>query len=661
MSNRQRRECGARSDANAERGRMAVRGPRVADPREGHPRAGTRKTGWMRARSPALWGLLLLLLSPAVRASDTLLVLDVSEGMATTCPAGENSLLAHAIARVGERLDALSSDEAQVGLITFAAEAKVLQAPTADLGAVRALLASATLVPDTASLLGALATAARVLSERGTDQGGRILVFGSGGAVDAGALLALLASLHERGVSVEIELLEPGLSVGSETWGSVDARLLTSACASADPAAAGSEVEVSVRRTVARQLGIPADSLSLSTDLVEDLGVDRATAFEILARVCDEYDVRVPESGDLTRIGAIADYVASVEDDGLRPRAPSSAYVQTVFYGTNRRPQRSSDPRDLYSGERSRAGQLRYGVCEVSIPLRAHKPGSLETPFLNLEYLADERQHILLKTVEPMDKASFFRELRAKLHSGEVSDNPRADAMVFIPGFNTTFGDVARRTAQMSYDLGFSGAPIMFSWPSDGSFLGYLSDREDIEWSVPHIERFLTEILEEGSPRRLHLIAHSMGNEGLLRALTFMATRRDADAPPLFENVILAAPDFDAQIFVEQTAPRVRGISRRWTVYVSDKDGALNISSRIRSAKRLGLPVTLAPGVDTVDATGVEVTPWSVPEFHSYYATKQLVIADLIGVLQGLDPASRRLLSLMSGDLPYWSFAEIRP
>jgi esterase/lipase superfamily enzyme len=152
-----------------------------------------------------------------------------------------------------------------------------------------------------------------------------------------------------------------------------------------------------------------------------------------------------------------------------------------------------------------------------------------------------------------------------------------------------------------------------------------------------------------------------MGNEGLLRALTLVALRMGADAPPIFENVILAAPDFDAQIFVEQTAPRVRGLSKRWTVYVSDKDGALNISSRIRNAKRLGLPVTLAAGVDTVDATGIEVTPWSVPEFHSYYATKQLVIADLIGVLEGLDPASRKLSALMRGGLQYWSFERLLP
>ena len=111
--NCKRRDSGARSEGPGPERR------RVARDRS---RAGSRKTC-----SPTLWGLLmLLLLSPSARASDTLLLLDVSEGMAAMCPAGGDSLLAHAIARVGERLEALSSDEAQVGLITFAAEARVL-------------------------------------------------------------------------------------------------------------------------------------------------------------------------------------------------------------------------------------------------------------------------------------------------------------------------------------------------------------------------------------------------------------------------------------------------------------------------------------------------------------------------------------------------------
>ncbi|WP_429550866.1 alpha/beta hydrolase [Paraburkholderia sp. MM5477-R1] len=41
---------------------------------------------------------------------------------------------------------------------------------------------------------------------------------------------------------------------------------------------------------------------------------------------------------------------------------------------------------------------------------------------------------------------------------------------LFIRGFKVGFVDAARRTAQMAYDLGFDGAPVFFSWPSQGQF-----------------------------------------------------------------------------------------------------------------------------------------------------------------------------------------------
>jgi esterase/lipase superfamily enzyme len=613
-------------------------------------------------RSTYLAAVALTLFAETVWAGDTVLAVDVSEGMAAACPPNWSSLMDRAVSSTQQRLEDLSPDEGRVGLVTFASEARIVISPTVDHAAVREALDRLASVSQSASLLAGLTTAGRVLEGRESEEGGRILVLTSESAGPEGPVRALLATLHERGVSIEVELLGDERRPNDSGWRDVGIQLLRTPCSAApSPADPVAETGASVRRFVANELGVPVDSIGSTTDLVSDLGTDRATAFELLARICDEHDVSVPASGDLTNLGAITDYIAHAGRDGIRSRGPSSAYVQTVFYGTNRMPRAKSDPRRFYSGARSRGGQIRYGVCEVSIPLRAHKPGSLEAPFLGLEYLADERQHILLKKVTPMDRANFFRNLSDKLHPNEGNEDLRRDALVFVPGFNTSFEEVARRTAQTSYDLGFTGAPIMFSWPSDGSFLSYLSDREDIEWSVPHIDRFLTELLEEARPRRLHLIAHSMGNEGLLRALTLIALRRGADAPPIFDNVILAAPDFDAQIFVEQTAPRVRGLSKRWTVYVSDKDGALNVSSRIRSAKRLGLPISLAAGVDTVDATGIEVTPWSVPEFHSYYATKRLVIADLIGVLSGLDPSSRELSALMRGGLQYWSIGRLSP
>ena len=218
-----------------------------------------------------------------------------------------------------------------------------------------------------------------------------------------------------------------------------------------------------------------------------------------------------------------------------------------------------------------------------------------------------------------------------------------------------SFDKAARRTAQIAYDLDFKGAPMMFSWPSEGSLLAYLSDREDVEWSAVHIERFLSDLLTQAKVRKLHLIAHSMGNQGLIRALYVMALRNADRSSPLFENVILAAPDFDAQRFNEELAPEIISLAKRWTLYASDKDTALDASTAL-AAKRLGLPLSVAPGVDTVDASGVEVTPWSVPEFHSYYASKLRVLRDLIGVLDGLAPVERNLRKRDKNKLIYWTF-----
>ena len=47
--------------------------------------------------------------------------------------------------------------------------------------------------------------------------------------------------------------------------------------------------------------------------------------------------------------------------------------------------------------------------------------------------------------------------------------------MVFIHGFNVPFEDAIYRTAQLAHDLDFDGAPILYSWPSRGTMLGYVA------------------------------------------------------------------------------------------------------------------------------------------------------------------------------------------
>ena len=112
---------------------------------------------------------------------------------------------------------------------------------------------------------------------------------------------------------------------------------------------------------------------------------------------------------------------------------------------------------------------------------------------------------------------------------------------------------------------------------------------------------------------------------------------------PLFQSVILCAPDFDSELFRDQIAAEVRPLAKQWVVYTSNKDLALTASEQINAAPRLGKPVTYAEGYEIIDASELEVTPWSLPETHSYYATKKRVLDDMVSVIKGLLPEQRGL------------------
>jgi esterase/lipase superfamily enzyme len=58
--------------------------------------------------------------------------------------------------------------------------------------------------------------------------------------------------------------------------------------------------------------------------------------------------------------------------------------------------------------------------------------------------------------------------------------SPRLDRfpISYMNGYNVTFADAARRTAQIAYDLRFEGDPAFFSWPSQGDMAACTVGRE---------------------------------------------------------------------------------------------------------------------------------------------------------------------------------------
>jgi esterase/lipase superfamily enzyme len=480
------------------------------------------------------------------------------------------------------------------------------------------------------------------------------------------SLTKSIKSLTNQGWDVEFVQIGPGSTKELKSYFGAVRTIACQPTETQEPKIHEAGLENQILREATDMLGMTPGELRVTSDFISDLQIDRMFAYDVMARLCARHAVVAPLRDDLTTVAKIADYIASAPEEssnditvrgdkkaGLATKEPIE--VRTVFFGTNRAQTGHSDPSDYFSGDRAALGKISYGQCEVSIPVTVHQRGVMESPPMGLEMLADPRKHIILKHISVLNKDAFFRQIKASLNQGKGRSPQGEDILIFIHGYNVQFEEAARRTAQISYDLEFDGVPVFFSWPSDGKLYAYVSDREDVEWSVPHVRDFLLDIVNTAGSRRVHLLTHSMGHEGMLRALNLIAlSQQSTGRKTLFENIIMAAPDFDAQIFSEQLVGNISHLSNQWTLYASDKDMALNVSASLRFADRLGLPLTVVRDVVTVDATGVEVTPWSVPEFHSYFATKQRVIDDIIAVLKGKEPTQRPIQKNSKGKLPYW-------
>jgi esterase/lipase superfamily enzyme len=291
-----------------------------------------------------------------------------------------------------------------------------------------------------------------------------------------------------------------------------------------------------------------------------------------------------------------------------------------------------ADPGVVYGGER---GTLHYGHCDVSIP-RAHKMGHLETPsILKLEFKEDPAKHVVLQKVEVRSADEFFEECRAQL-----GKSVKKEAMVFVHGFNISFEEGARRTAQLAHDLTLDGPAVLYSWPSQGSLVDYTVDEATAEWAWPHLQTFLKDFAARSGAASVHLIAHSMGNRILASALKGLAAEKGKEAA-LFKEVVLTAPDVDADVFREQLYPAIRPMAGRITLYASSRDRALQLSRQIHGAARAGDTgggILVLPPMDTVDASAVDTDLIG----HSYYGDNNSVVTDLFYLLHEHLPPERR-------------------
>ena len=317
-----------------------------------------------------------------------------------------------------------------------------------------------------------------------------------------------------------------------------------------------------------------------------------------------------------------------------RPNRKNYARMR-VFYATDRAPARNFntvDQGEKYTGAR---GPMAYGQAFVSIP-RGHVPGELEAPSIfRLEFREDPTKHVVLLETTPQSKAAFLTALKAR-----VAASKGRNLFLFVHGYNVSFADAARRTAQLSYDLSFDGAPMFFSWPSQAKLSGYTVDEANIEWSTRHIKQFIADMADQSGSPNIYLIGHSMGTRGLTRALKELIAERP-DLKGRFREVILAAPDIDADVFRSDLAPALSKAGRRVTLYASSKDMALRASKKVHGYPRAGdaeSGVLIVKGIDTIDASRVDDSILA----HSYFVESVSVIKDIASMFRMRLAAAQR-------------------
>ncbi|MET4423278.1 alpha/beta hydrolase [Bradyrhizobium sp. RT3a] len=205
----------------------------------------------------------------------------------------------------------------------------------------------------------------------------------------------------------------------------------------------------------------------------------------------------------------------------------------------------------------------------ISIPPN-HAPTEIEWP----TNAPDPASHFSVVSAERLDEERFLLEIGQAAARG---DSLGRDVGIFVHGYNNSFQESLFRTAQLVADSGAGRSAVLFSWPSKAELTGYIADKDAVTLSRDALAHLVTRLGAERGVRGVKLVAHSMGSWLTMEVVRQIRIASDVRTIEKLNDVTLAAPDIDTEVFLQQL--RVIGRLRSpITVLVSKEDQALSFS-----------------------------------------------------------------------------------
>ncbi|MFN0137927.1 MAG: alpha/beta hydrolase [Phycisphaerae bacterium] len=266
-------------------------------------------------------------------------------------------------------------------------------------------------------------------------------------------------------------------------------------------------------------------------------------------------------------------------------------------------------------------------------------------------------------------------ELKAQLRKAadqfpvlaEANHESQRHVTLAIHGFNVTWKDAVDWYQGLCDNL-FTGNKslgvcVLFTWPSDGKSINYLPDRIDAEKTAPELAEVFSWLYDwllkkqadaaansaKACKAKTSIIAHSMGNFVLQRALQHVWTRKNQPLLlSLLNQVLMVAADVDNDLFrggeavTRSDGDAIANLTYRVTALYTGRDSVLGLSAGMKhfGKRRLGRSgldrETLAPD----NVWDIDCSDLFRPEqknIHSAYFYEKKVQALMRDILRGVD------------------------